>query len=141
MTTHPSSTQSQDSHSCTTQPSTQLPAGCVCSSELTDLGPNSPPVSHLFSVLDESLSLKACLCPNCTPGMMPTWTCLDVLRHRWDKTWNMRESRLRQSVPPTHVYYSYHLPHICPSSDPNPQLLLNVSVCVCAWVSVSHCSL
>ena len=38
-------------------------AGCVCSSELTDLGPDSPPVSHRFSILNESLSLKACLCP------------------------------------------------------------------------------
>ena len=27
-------------------------AGCVCSSKLTDLGPDSPPVSYLFSILD-----------------------------------------------------------------------------------------
>ena len=38
-------------------------AGCVCSSELKDLGPDSPPVSHRFSILNESLSLKACQCP------------------------------------------------------------------------------
>ena len=43
-------------------------AGCFCSSDLTDLGPDSPPVSLLFYVLDESMSLKACLCPTCTPG-------------------------------------------------------------------------
>ena len=38
-------------------------AGCVCSSWLTDLGPDSPPIFHLFSVLNESLSLKGCQCP------------------------------------------------------------------------------
>ena len=38
-------------------------AGCVCSSELTDLGPDSPPIFNLFSILNESLSLKACQCP------------------------------------------------------------------------------
>ena len=38
-------------------------AGCVCSSELTNLGPDSPHVSNQFSILNESLSLKACLCP------------------------------------------------------------------------------
>ena len=106
------------------------PGQAVCSSELTDLGPDSLPVSHLFSILDESMSLKACLCPTCTLGMMHTWTCRAVLRHRRDKTWNMWESCLRQSVPPTPVYYSSYLPHICPSSDPNPQSLLNVSVSV-----------
>ena len=102
----------------------------VCSSELTDLGPDSPPVSQLFSILDESLSLKASLCPTCTLGLMTAWTSRDVLRHRWDKTWNIWESCLRQSVPPTPVYYSYYLLCICPSSDPNPQSLLNVSVSV-----------
>lgn len=30
--------------------------------------------------------------PTCTPGMMPTWTSRDVLRHRWDKTWKVWES-------------------------------------------------
>ena len=52
-------------------------AGCVCSSELTDLGPHSPPVSFLFSILDESLSLKACRCPK-----MPTreHACMDFIR-------------------------------------------------------------
>ena len=51
-------------------------AGCVCSSELTDLGPDLPPVSYLFSILDESLSLKACRCPQ-----MPTRddACMDFL--------------------------------------------------------------
>ena len=34
------------------------PGQAVCSSELTDLGPDSPPVSHRFSILNESLSLK-----------------------------------------------------------------------------------
>ena len=82
-------------------------ASFVCSSVLTDLGPDSSPVSHLFSILDESLSLKACLCPTCTAGMMPAWTPRDVLRHRRDKTWNIWESCLRQSVLPTPVYYSY----------------------------------
>ena len=38
-------------------------AGCVCSSWLTDLGPDSPPIFNLFSVLNESLSLKGCQCP------------------------------------------------------------------------------
>ena len=35
----------------------------MCSSELTELGPDLPAISHLFSILDESLSLKACQCP------------------------------------------------------------------------------
>ena len=52
------------------------PGQAVCSSELTDLGPDSPPVSHLFSILDESLSLKPCRCPH-----LPTWdnACMDFL--------------------------------------------------------------
>ena len=33
---------------------------------------------------------------------------------------------LRQAHPPTPVYYSYYLPHICPSSDPKPHSLLSV---------------
>ncbi|CAM9154814.1 unnamed protein product, partial [Rangifer tarandus platyrhynchus] len=103
-------------------------AGCVCSSELTDRGPDSPPISYLFSFLDESLSFKACRCPTCTAGMMPAWTSRDVLRQRWDKTWNRLESCRRQSVPPTPVYFSYYLLYICSSSDPNPQSLLIVSV-------------
>ena len=41
---------------------------------------------------------------------------------------------LRQALSPTPVYYSYYLPDICPSSDPNPQSLLNVSVSVHGWV-------
>ena len=43
-------------------------AGCVCSSELTDLGPDSPPVFHQFSILNESLSLQACQCPQMHTG-------------------------------------------------------------------------
>ena len=52
------------------------PGQAVCSSLLTDLGPDSPPVSHLFSILDESLSLIACRCPH-----LPTWddACMDFL--------------------------------------------------------------
>ena len=83
------------------------PGRAVCSSELTDVGPVSPPVSHLFSILDECTSLKACLCHTCTPGMTPEWTSWDVHRHRRDKTWNIWESCLRQSVPLTPVHYSY----------------------------------
>ena len=43
-------------------------AGCVCSSELTDLGRDSPPISQLFSVLNESISLKACQFPHLHTG-------------------------------------------------------------------------
>ena len=68
-------------------------AGSVCRSEETDLGPDSPPDSYMFSILDESLCLsKPVRVPTCTPGMMPTWTSREVLRHRWDKTWKMWES-------------------------------------------------
>ena len=58
----------------------------MCSSEETDLGPGSPPISYLFSILDESLCLSKPVCVlTCTPGMMPAWTSRDVLRHWWDK--------------------------------------------------------
>ena len=52
------------------------PGQAVCSSVLTDLGPDSLPVSHLFSILDESLSLIACRCPH-----LPTRddACMDFL--------------------------------------------------------------
>ena len=36
------------------------PGQAVCAAELPDLGPDSPPVSYTFSILDESLSLKVC---------------------------------------------------------------------------------
>ena len=65
----------------------------MCSSELTDLGPDSPPVSHRFSILNESRSLKACQCPQLHTGADDRMTSRDVLRHRWDKTWNIWESR------------------------------------------------
>ena len=52
------------------------PGQAVCSSLLTDLGPDSLPISHLFSILDESLSLIACRCPH-----LPTRddACMDFL--------------------------------------------------------------
>ena len=52
------------------------PRQAVCSSELTDLGPDSPPVSYMLSILDESLSLIACRFPH-----MPTRddACMDFL--------------------------------------------------------------
>ena len=101
-------------------------ASCVCSSELTDLGPDSPPVSHLFSILDESLSLKACQCPRMhTHGLLGMSS--DIGGTRPGK---YGHPCLRQAVPPAPVYYSYYLPHICPSSDPNPQSLFNISVSV-----------
>ena len=34
----------------------------LCSSWLTDLDPDSPPIFNLFSILNESLSLKGCQC-------------------------------------------------------------------------------
>ena len=52
------------------------PGQAVYSSELTDLGPDSHPVSYLFSILDESLSLIACWYPH-----LPTRddACMDFL--------------------------------------------------------------
>ena len=41
---------------------------------------------------------------------------------------------ISHSVPLALVYFSYYLPHICPSSDPKPQSLLNVSVSMHVWV-------
>ena len=92
LTAHPSSTQ-LGPHSIAPH---NLPhssrAGCVCSSELTDLGPDSPPVSHWFSILNESLSVKACQCPQLHPRADDRVTSRDLLRHRWDKTWKIWES-------------------------------------------------
>ena len=106
----------------------------MCSSELTDLGLDSPPVSHLFSFLNESLSLKACQCPQLHPGADDRMTSTDVLRHRWDKTWKISSPCLRQTVHPAPVGSFYYPSPICPSPDENPQ---SFSYSLCSGVSMS----
>ena len=110
----------------------------MCSFELTDLGPDSPPVSHHFSILNESLSLKACQCPQLHTGADDHMTSRDVLRHRWDMTWKIWES-MSQTGPPAPVGSFYYSSPVCPSSDENPQSF-SYSLCLGVWVCVSICA-
>ena len=135
MTAHPSSMKPLASHSCNTQPSTQL-LGRLCVQLWFDRpGPRLtmcfPPVLHPGLVpVSQSLSVS-------TPAHRGWWPhkllgmSSDIRGTRPGKYWS---PCLRQALPPTPVYYSYYLPHICPSSDPNPQSLLNVIVSVHGWV-------
>ena len=111
-------------------------AGCVFSSEFADLGPDSPPVSHRFSIVNETLSLKACQCPQLHTGADDRMTSRDVLRHRWDKTWKIWEC-MSQTGPPAPVGSFYYPSPICPSSVENPQSFsysLCCGVCVCVAI-------
>ena len=74
-------------------------AGCVCSSDLTDLGPDSPPVSHLSPSWISPCLSKLVRVSTGTPGLMPTWTSRDVLRHRRDKTWKIWVSMSQAGTP------------------------------------------
>ena len=135
MTAHPWSMKHRASHSCTTQPSTQL-LGRLCVQFLFDrlaprLTSRFPPVLHPGLVpVSQSLSVSSLAhrgwCPHGILGMSS-----DIGGTRPGK---YGSPCLRQELPETPVYYSYYLPHICPSSDPNPQSFLNVRVSVHGWV-------
>ena len=75
LTAHPSSPQPRSHTVAPHSPPHSSRVGSVCSTEETVLGPVSPPISYLFSILDESLCLsKPARVPTCISGMMPTWT-------------------------------------------------------------------
>ena len=123
------------SHSCTTQPSTQL-LGRLCVQLWFDrpgprLTSHFPPVLHPVLVpASQSLSMS--------PPAHSGW-CLHWLLGMSSDIGGTRPGKyvslcLRQALPTTPVYYSYYDSHICPSSDPNPQSLLSVSVSVHGWV-------
>ena len=135
MTAHPSSMKPWTSHICNTQPSTQLLSRLCVQLWFDRPGPrltnHFPPVLHpglvtVCQILAVSPPAHLGWCPHGLLGMSS-----DIRGTRPGKYGSLC---LRQALPPTPVYYSYLLPHICPSFDPNPQSLLNVSVSVHEWV-------
>ena len=131
----PWSMKPQASHRCTTKHSIQL-LGRLCVQLWFDrpgprLTSRFPPVLHPGLVLaSQSLPVSPpahrSWCPH---GLL--WMSSDIGGTRPRK---YGSPFLRQALPPTTIFYSFYIPHICPSSLPNPQSLLNVSVIVHGWV-------
>ena len=115
--------------------------GSVCSSEETDLGPVSPPISYLFSILDESMCLsKPARVPTCTLGMMPAWTlgmCSDICGTRLGKRGSPVSGR--QCLQPLYILlitFLISVPLLFPPYSPFHIHSARVCVCVCVCVFV-----